>query len=172
MCQQKDTPTWRDHRRAEGTTSVSVHFKYISKTSNNQRKINLHAGERAPFLTVKVFWLGIQFRQRYGQIKDRMPNIFWIFLAWHDPETPGVQELILSLFKVHSWLTYGWKSVRFWWYFHTFHENGDEVMLKIRLKTPTKIILEAVLFMYLLTNTNIAGIQFFLWPNMLLSCWL
>ena len=103
-------------------------------------------------------WLGIQFRQRYGQIKYRRPKFVWIFLAWHDPETPGVQELILSLFKVHSWLTYGWKSVRFWWYLHTFHENGDGFLFKIRLKTPIKTILEAHLFMYLLTNTNIAGI--------------
>ena len=35
------------------------------------------------------------------------------FLAKHDPETREVQELILSLFKVPSGLTYGWKSVRF-----------------------------------------------------------
>ena len=71
-------------------------------------------------------WLGIQFRQRYSQIKDWMPNIlFYIFLTWHDPEAQGVQELILDLFRVHSWLTYGWKSVQFWWYFHTCHENGD-----------------------------------------------
>ena len=103
-------------------------------------------------------WLGIQFRQRHSQIKDWMPNIFFIFFAWHDPDTQGVQELILSLFKVHSWLTYGWRSVLFWWYFHTFHENGDGVLLKIRLKAPTKTILEAVLFMYLLTNTNNARI--------------
>ena len=57
-------------------------------------------------------------------------------------------------------LAYGWKNVRLWWYFHTFHENWDGVLLKIRLKTPTKIILEAVLFMYILTNTNIAGIKY------------
>ena len=43
--------------------------------------------------------------------------------------------------------------------FHTFHENGDEVLLKIRLQTPTKkTILVAILFMYLLTNTKIARI--------------
>ena len=103
-------------------------------------------------------WLQTQFSQRYRQKKTESQTFFWLFLALHDPETQGVQELILSLFKVHSWLTYGWKSVRFWWYFHTFHENGEEVLLKIRLKTPTKTILEAVLFMYLLTNTNIVGI--------------
>ena len=80
-------------------------------------------------------WLGIQFRQRYGQIKDTIPPFKKkIFLAFHDPETRGVQELILSLFEIRSWLTYGWKSVIFWWYFHTFHENGDGVLLKIRLK--------------------------------------
>ena len=110
-------------------------------------------------------WLGIQFRQRNSQIKDWRPNFFWICLAWHDPETQGVQELILDLFKVYSWLTYGWKSVRFWWYFHTFHKNGDEVLLKTRLQTPTKKILGAVLFMYLLTNTNIARIKFFSDPT-------
>ena len=88
-----------------------------------------------------------------------------IFLTWYDPEIQGVQELILCLFKVHSWLTSGWKRVIFWWYFHTFHENGDRVLLKIRLKTPKKSILEAVLFMYLLTNTNIAGIQLFYDPT-------
>ena len=81
-----------------------------------------------------------------------------------DPETRGVQELIISLFKVHSWLIYGWKSVRFLWHFHTFHGNGDGVLVKIRHKTPN--------FMYLLTNRNIAGIKFVLWPNMLLFCWL
>ena len=83
-------------------------------------------------------------------------TLFFIFLAWHDPATQGVHELILDLFKVHSWLTDGWKSVRFWWYFHTFDENGDEVLLKIRLQTPIKTIFGAILFMYLLTNTNIA----------------
>ena len=103
-------------------------------------------------------WLGIQFRQRYGPIKDRRPIFFWIFLACHDPETRGVQKLILSLFKIPSLLTYGWKSVRFWGYFHTFHENGEEVLLMIRLKTTTKTILEAVLFIYLLKNINIVGI--------------
>ena len=104
-------------------------------------------------------WLQTQFSQRYRQIKDRRPNFFGIFLAWHDRETRGVQELILSLFKVDSWLTYGLKSVRFWWYIHTFHENGDGFLLKIRLEKPIKTILEAHLFMYLLTNTNIAGIK-------------
>ena len=94
--------------------------------------------------------------QRYSKIKYWRSNFFWIFLAWHEPETQGVQELILDFFKVHSWLTYGCKSVRFWWYFHTFHENADEVLLKIRLQTTTKTIFGAVFFMYLLTNTNIA----------------
>ena len=36
--------------------------------------------------------------------------------------------------------------------FILFMKNGDEVLLKIRLQTPTKTILGAVLFMYLLTN--------------------
>ena len=79
--------------------------------------------------------LGIQFMQCNGQIKDRKLTflvLFLIFLPWHDPQTKGVQELILSLFKVHSWLTYEWKSVRFWWYFHSFHENAEGVLLKIR----------------------------------------
>ena len=44
-----------------------------------------------------IIWLGIQFSQRNGQIKDGKPK-----KNWHDPETRGVQELILSLFKVHS----------------------------------------------------------------------
>ena len=74
-------------------------------------------------LFLRRIWLGIQFRQRYSDIKDRKPNICWIFLAWHDPETQRVQELILSLFKVHSFLTYGWKSVEFWWYFDSFCEH-------------------------------------------------
>ena len=103
-------------------------------------------------------WLGIQFSQRYSQIKDWRPNIFLEYFALHDPETQGVQELILDLFKVHSWLTYRRKSVRFWWYFYAFHENGHEVLFKIRLQTPIKTILEAVLFMYLLANTNSARI--------------
>ena len=103
-------------------------------------------------------WLWIQFRQRCSQIKDWRPNTFLnIFgLAWPwDPRDPGTYS---RFFKVHSWLTYGWKSVWFWWYFHTFHENGDEVLITIKLQTPTKTILGAVLFMYLLTNTNIARI--------------
>ena len=49
-------------------------------------------------------WLGIQFRQRKGQIKDRK----YIFSpACYDSETQGNKELILRLFKVHSLLTYG-----------------------------------------------------------------
>ena len=101
----------------------------------------------------------------YQTLTEGQTFFFWLFLAWHDPKTQGVQELILGLFKVHSQLTYGWKSIRFWWYFHTFHENGDEVLLKFRLKTPTKTILGVVLFMYLLTNTKIARIQFFYDPT-------
>ena len=32
-------------------------------------------------------WLGIQFSQRNGQIKDRNAKKNGIFSAWHDPET-------------------------------------------------------------------------------------
>ena len=49
----------------------------------------------------------------------------WIFLAWQDPETQAFQKLI-----------------------HSFYKNADWVLLKIRLQTPTKTILEDVLFMY------------------------
>ena len=42
-----------------------------------------------------------------------------------------------------------------------FYDNGDGVLLNTRLKTPTKTVLEAVLFMYILTNTNSAVIYFF-----------
>ena len=36
-------------------------------------------------------WLGIQFRQRNSQIKDRKPKKnCGIFLAWQDPETQRV----------------------------------------------------------------------------------
>ena len=93
-------------------------------------------------------------------------------MAWHDPETKGVQELfyICSKSTHESWLTYAWKSFLFWWYFHTFHgdevhEYGDEVLLKIMLQTTTKTILGAVLFIYLLTNTNISRILFFYDPT-------
>ena len=37
-----------------------------------------------------------------------------------------------------------------------------EMKMEIRLQTPTKTILGAVLFMYLLKKTNIARIKFFL----------
>ena len=77
-------------------------------------------------------WFGIQFRQRYTH-KKKLINMVIFFLAWQDPENQAFQILILNLLKVLSWLTYGWKSVRFWWYFHTFHENEDWVLLKIRL---------------------------------------
>ena len=46
-------------------------------------------------------------------------------------------------------------------YLYTFHETGDEVLFKTRLQTPTKNV-GAVLFTYLLTNTNIARIEFFM----------
>ena len=42
--------------------------------------------------------------------------------------------------------------------FILFMKMEMEVLFKIRLQTPTKTILGAVLFMYLLTNTNIARI--------------
>ena len=76
---------------------------------------------------------------------------------FQDCDTQGFQKLVLYLPKVHSWLTYGLKSVIFWWYFTTFHENDEGVLLKIWLYTPTKTVLEGVLFEYVWTNTNIAG---------------
>ena len=78
-------------------------------------------------------WLQTQFSQRCRQIKTESQKNVWTFLARHDLETRGVLEHILSFFKVHPWLTYGWKSVRFWWYFHTFHENAEGVLLKFKL---------------------------------------
>ena len=142
-------------------------MSWCKKINKYLTMISFFSWQEALYQTLSIC-LGIQFRQGYSQIKDWRPTIFSNFF---DPETQGVQELILDLFKVHSWLTYGWKSVPFWWRFYNFHENGDEVLLTIRLQTPTKTILGAVLFMYLLTNTNVARIDFF-WPNMLLSCWL
>ena len=35
----------------------------------------------------------------------------WKYLAWYEPETRGLQKLILNLFKVHSWLTNEWEIV-------------------------------------------------------------
>ena len=79
-------------------------------------------------------WFVSQFRQRYTHKKIKKPKKYCdFFLAWQDPENWALQILILNLLKVLSWLTYGWKSLRFWWYFHTFHENEDGVLLKIRL---------------------------------------
>ena len=44
--------------------------------------------------------------------------------------------------------------------FILFYENGNEVLHKIRQKkTNKKTVLEPILFMYLLTNTNIARIK-------------
>ena len=51
--------------------------------------------------------------------------------------------------------------------FYTFHENGDEILLKIRLQKLTKTIWGAIHFMYLLTNTNIARIKFFMTQHVL-----
>ena len=41
-----------------------------------------------------------------------------------------------------------------------FHEHAEEVLFKIRLKIPTQTIMVGGLFMYVITNTNIAGITF------------
>ena len=76
----------------------------MENTSDTQRLLDLIVFISCRFAIYQPLsiWLGIQFRQRY---------FFLVFLAWHDPETQGVQELILDLFKVHLLLTYGWKSV-------------------------------------------------------------
>ena len=53
-------------------------------------------------------WLGIQFRQRDGQIKDRKPNIFFFVVAWHYPETRGSRNLFYASSKsTHDWLMDG-----------------------------------------------------------------
>ena len=57
----------------------------------------------------------------------------WIFLVFQDRDTQNFQKLFLYLPEVHSWFTYGLKSIRFWWYFTTFHENEEGVLLKIWL---------------------------------------
>ena len=46
----------------------------------------------------------------------------------------------MNWFRVHSWLSYGWKTVWFWCYFHSFHENEEQVMLKIWLLQPAHTI--------------------------------
>ena len=163
---------WIKNQMLSRTIGICFHIDFISITRN----VHLERGVLQNYFENSIslsqitilflyfdqtlsIWLGLQFRQRYSQIKKTEgQTFFWIFLAWHAPETQGIQDVILDLLKVHSWLTYWWKSVQFWWYFHSFHENWDEVLLKIRLQTPTKTIGGAVLIIYLLTNTNIAKI--------------
>ena len=50
--------------------------------------------------------------------------------AWQDPETQGFQELIL-LINVH--LNLSMEDGQILRNFNTFHENADEVQLRIRL---------------------------------------
>ena len=45
--------------------------------------------------------------------------------------------------------------------FFILYENSEGVLFKIRLLTPTETNLDGVLFMYALTNKNMARIQFF-----------
>ena len=71
----------------------------------------LSRGEPSSWLLLKPWCSVTVLKQTKGQIT------MWIFLAWQDPETRRFQECIKNLFKV--WLTYGWKTVRFWGYFHT-----------------------------------------------------
>ena len=77
------------------------------------------------------------------------------FLAWQEPEAKGFQEHVK---KIQSPLLLDLRIevCYIWWYFLTFHENAE-----IRLLTPTQTILDGVLFMYALTNTNIVRILFF-----------
>ena len=75
-------------------------------------------------------------------------------MTWQDLETQTFQKLVKNLFKVHSWLTYRWKSAWFSWYFHTFHENAEGVIFNSRVPTTAKTICEVVLFKYVLTNTK------------------
>ena len=80
-----------DHGRAEGTTSYSVHFIYISKTSNNQRNINLHAGERTHHSTLSVPYLTVEvFGKESSSGTQKTIQTLWISSAWQDPETQGV----------------------------------------------------------------------------------
>ena len=67
--------------------------------------------------------LGIQFRQCHGHIADRK-HFFQIYIfAWKDPETQGLLELIINVFKECQI-----------WMIHTYlHKNAEGVMFKIRL---------------------------------------
>ena len=55
------------------------------------------------------------------------------------------------------------KECQIWMIFvNTFHENADGVRFKNRLLTPKQTVVEGILFVYALTNTNLAEVQFFL----------
>ena len=62
---------------------------------------------------------------------------FLICFAWQDPDT--LHELILNLFKVNSWTTNGWKTLRFWWYFYTFMKLQWETCLRLGYKHKHKL---------------------------------
>ena len=92
--------------------------------------------------------LGIQF----GQFEN-----FWLGRILRPKAS---RNLNFNYFKVHSWLTYGWKTVSLFFilYFHTFHKNTEGVLFKITLSTPISIVLDGVLFIYAFTNTNTSEI--------------
>ena len=85
-----------------------------------------------------------------GESKQKL----WIFLGFQDRDTQNFHKLVLYFPKVHSWLTYGLKSGRFCWYFTTFHENEERVLLKICLN-----------------KLKHCWVKKFVWPKILLSCW-
>ena len=57
-----------------------------------------------------------QFHQCYGHGEHRYCRFFFTFIGLHNLQICGLQELIINPFQVSSWLTYGLKTVKFWWY--------------------------------------------------------
>ena len=61
-------------------------------------------------------------------------NKYCEYFGLAEPRTPRLLGTGFKyVFKVRSWLTYGWKTVIFPWCFFTFHENSEGFMVQIRV---------------------------------------
>ena len=59
--------------------------------------------------------------------KRESKKIYWLLFGFAGPWESSVPDTNSKFVKSPL------LSVRFWWYFHSFHENEDGVLLKIRL---------------------------------------
>ena len=112
-------------------------FNFIMSTTNWDFM------KRNQFYQNQSIWWGVQFVQHYNLFSEWKLNKILNILARQEPLTRCLQEHVQNLFILHSWLTYGWKTVRFNGYFILFLRIKRQSCLRADSKHQHKLIWRA-----------------------------